>query len=93
MNTYQLVENSGTPQYNAISNVFTKTNDKSKCNPFNSTNNFGNYFQQCTKESESAYWGSNKPTPDNCLKPQEGIPCNSLWNNSTKRKTMVEYKR
>jgi len=93
MNTYQKVENTNTPQYAKISNVFTKTNDKSQCNAFGASNNFGNYFQQCTKENESAYWGSNKPVPDNCLEPQKGTPCNSLWNNSTRRKTVVAYSR
>ena len=93
MNTYQKIENTTTPKYARLSNSFVPTNDKSKCNPFGADNNFGNYFQQCTKENESAYWGSNKPVPDNCLEPQKGTPCNSLWNNSTRRKTIVAYSR
>jgi len=93
MNTYQKVENTLTPQYANISNIYKKTNDKSQCNPYGASNNFGNYFKQCSKESQSAYWGSNKPVPDNCLVPQKGTPCNSLWNNSTRRKTIVSYER
>jgi len=93
MNTYQKVEQTDNNLYPKITNVFQETGDKSQCNPFGQSNNFGNYFQQCTKENESAYWGSNKPVPDNCLKPQKGTPCNSLWNNSTKRKMVVAYDR
>ena len=93
MNTYQKVEQTGQNLYSNISNIYQVTGDKSQCNPFGAPNNFGNYFQQCSKENESAYWGSNKPVPDNCLKPQKGTPCNSLWNNSTRRKTVVAYDR
>lgn len=81
-----------TPNYNLISNNFTKTNDKSDCNPFNKPNNFGNYFDQCT--TPSAHWGSYKPAPDTCdIKPNTGQPCTSIWNNLTKRKTVVDYDR
>ena len=93
MNTYQKVEQTDNNLYPKITNVFQETGDKPQCNPFGQSNNFGNYFQQCTKENESAYWGSNKPVPDNCLEPQKGTPCNSLWNNSTKRKMVVAYDR
>ena len=93
MNTYQKVEQAGNNLYPKITNVFQETGDKPQCNPFGQSNNFGNYFQQCTKENQSAYWGSNKPVPDNCLEPQKGTPCNSLWNNSTKRKMVVAYDR
>jgi len=93
MNTYQKVEQTDNNLYPKITNVFQETGDKPQCNPFGQSNNFGNYFQQCTKENQSAYWGSNKPVPDNCLEPQKGTPCNSLWNNSTKRKMVVAYDR
>ena len=93
MNTYKKVEQTDNNLYPKITNVFQETGDKPQCNPFGQSNNFGNYFQQCTKENESAYWGSNKPVPDNCLEPQKGTPCNSLWNNSTKRKMVVAYDR
>lgn len=93
MNTYAKVEQVGQDLYSNITNQYKVTEDKSQCNPFGQSNNFGNYFQQCTKESQSAYWGSNKPVPDNCLKPNEGTPCNSLWNNLTRRKSIVAYSR
>ncbi len=85
--------NMNTPQYNQISNVFQKTNNKTQCNTNGTSNNFGNYFQMCLESDKSAYWGSNKPAPDNCLKPQEGTPCTSLFHNLTKRKSVVQYKR
>ena len=94
MNNYGKVEKINNNNINCkITNVFQKTNDKSQCNPFGESNNFGNYFEQSNNNESSAYWGSNKPISDKCLKPQEGIPINSLWNNSTKRKTIVYYER
>ena len=88
------MENINTPQYAKISNIFMKTNDNSQCNPFGQSNNFGNYFQQCSKNSESALWGNNKPVPDLCgTLPHTGTPCHSIWNNLTKRKSVVYYER
>ena len=69
------------------------TKDKTQCNPFQKSNHFGNYFQQCSKENQSALWGSNKPVQDKCMKPQIGIPCHNIWNNQTKRKGIVDYNR
>jgi len=78
-----------------ITNVFQETmNKQDGCNTGGHTNNFGNYFQTCS--SPQAYWGSLKPAPDVCtpeLQGHEGVPCHSLWNNSTKRKSVVDYKR
>lgn len=76
------------------SNEYSKTNDKSECNPFSENNNMGNYFQQCSKESQVALWGSNKPVSDKCeLNPKVGIPCHNIWNNQTRRKGVVDYQR
>ena len=80
-----------TPQYNSITNIYKRTNDKTNCNPFNKPNNFGNYFNQCSEKS--AYWGSERPSEYTCHKPHSGTPCTSLFNNLTKRKSVVEYKR
>ena len=56
--------------------------------------NFGNYFQRCNKNSESALWGNYRPVPDTCnIKPHTGTPCHSIWNNLTKRRSVVDYKR
>jgi hypothetical protein len=91
------IENVKTPQTLAISNAFALSSNKQDgCNPSGDTNNFGNYFQSCSLDQTQAYWGSQKPAPDRCsagLKGHEGVPCNSLWNNLTKRKSVVEYKR
>ena len=76
-----------------ITNDFKLSDNKQQCNPFNNHNNFGNYFETCSPENKSAYWGSDKPTADNCLKPQVGQPCHALWNNLTKRKSIVDYNR
>ena len=76
------------------SNKYTKTGDKTECNPFSANNNMGNYFQQCSKEQQSSLWGSNKPVPDKCeLNPKVGTPCHDIWNNQTKRKGVVDYRR
>ena len=74
-------------------NDFVKSNNKNQCNIFNESNNFGNYFQQCSKDQQSALWGSNKPVQDNCMKPQEGTPCHNIWNNQTRRKGVVQDNR
>ena len=87
------MNNQSNDLYAKITNDFLLSNQKGQCNIFGNHNNFGNYFQQCSKEQQSALWGSNKPVPDNCLKPQEGTPCNSLWNNLTRRKSVVAYSR
>ena len=76
------------------SNEYTKTGDKTECNPFSASNNMGNYFQQCSKDAQAALWGSNKPVPDKCeLDPKKGIPCQNIWNNQTRRKGVVDYRR
>lgn len=49
-----------------------------------------NYFKQCS--NGSVMWGSNKPINEKCpteYESHKGIPCHSLWNNSTKRKIIV----
>ena len=81
----------------SIANAFQVSSDKQGgCNEFQATNQFGNYFQQCGATGTQAYWGSVKPAPDVCtpnLGPHEGTPCHSLWNNLTKRKSVVAYTR
>ena len=47
-------------------NDISLSNDKTQCNVFGESNNMGNYFQQCSKDQQSALWGSTMPTPDNC---------------------------
>lgn len=82
------------PQSFQATNQYTLSNDKSDCNPFQAPNNFGNYFHKC--QTPSAFWGSNKPAPDVCgagNRAQIGVPCHSIWNNQTKRKSVVEYSR
>ena len=78
----------------SFTNDISLNNDKSQCNPFEANNNMGNYFQQCSKDQQSALWGSNKPAPDKCeLNPKEGKPCHNIWNNQTRRKGVVSYER
>ena len=49
------------------------------------------YMESCS--DPSVEWGSgNKPIDQQCLPNNlhmEGTSCNSIWNNSTKRKTVV----
>ena len=71
-------------------NDISLNNDKTQCNPFQASNNMGNYFQQCSKDQQSAVYGSNKPVPDNCMNSHESAkPCHNIWNNQTKRKGTV----
>jgi len=90
------IDNVGITMAN-ISNMFQVSDTKQDgCNPFDATNQFGNYFQKCHQSETQAYWGSDKPAPDVCtlsLGPHEGMPCHSLWNNLTKRKSVVAYSR
>ena len=48
------------------------------------------YFQSGSEPK--VYWGSNKPMKEVCptdYKPHQGIPVHSVWNNMTKRKSVV----
>tara|TARA_B110000914_G_C15440646_1_gene435928 strand:- start:152 stop:412 length:261 start_codon:yes stop_codon:yes gene_type:complete len=49
------------------------------------------YIKGCN--DKNVLWGSEKPLKETCL-PEHlqmvGISCNNIWNNSTKRKTIVE---
>jgi len=74
-------------------NDISLSNDTTKCNIFDSSNNMGNYFHQCSGDQQSAVWGSNKPTSDNCMNPQKGEPCHNIWNNQTRRKGVVQDNR
>ena len=82
-----------TPQNAFMVNQYTETNNKSNCNPYNQPNNFGNYFNKCSSNNSSPVWGSNKPVKENCMNPMMGKPCHNIWNNSTKRKSIVDYDR
>jgi hypothetical protein len=88
-----LMNQINTPQNAFMVNQYSETYDKSNCNPFNSPNNFGNYFDKCSANNASPVWGSNKPVRENCMNPMMGKPCHNIWNNSTKRKTIVDYDR
>tara|TARA_B100001115_G_C15761350_1_gene373003 strand:+ start:492 stop:764 length:273 start_codon:yes stop_codon:yes gene_type:complete len=84
-----------TPDNFSFTNEISLNNDRTTCNPFNANNNMGNYFQQCTQESQSPLWGSFKPVRENCPAgdPKVGTPCHNIWNNQTKRKGVVFYDR
>ena len=48
------------------------------------------YFRDCTKSQ--VRWGSSKPMEEVCptdYKPHEGTPTHSVWNNLTRRKSIV----
>jgi hypothetical protein len=51
------------------------------------------YKEEC--KNANVVWGSNKPIAQKCLPTKlqmSGEPCNNIWNNSTKRKTIVNVK-
>ena len=68
-----------------------KNNIEYARNTPNSGTQLFTYMQSCNKPSVE--WGSgNKPVEETCLPNHlhmEGESCNNIWNNSTKRKTIV----
>ena len=50
-----------------------------------------NFFKQCLEKN--VIYGSERPIKEECvvITGTKETPCNSLWNNLTKRKTLVEY--
>lgn len=45
-----------------------------------------------SQQTPSVYWGSEKPMKESCstqFKPHSGTANHAIWNNSTKRKTIV----
>ena len=71
--------------YTQISNNYDRTYNDEQC-----INTFGNYFDKCT--NVSAQWGNTTESPDNNVSIYDK-PCTKLFNNSTKRKSIVYYKR
>lgn len=71
--------------YSGISNNYDLTHNKGSC-----LNQFGNYFQKCN--NMSAQWGNSTETNDINVS-TNNTPCHKLFNNSTKRKSVVYYKR
>ena len=48
------------------------------------------YFEQ--SKQGGVQWGSDKPMKETCpvnFKPHTGIPTHSLWNNMTRRKSLI----
>lgn len=50
-----------------------------------------NYFKQCLEKN--VIYGSERPIKEKCpvITGHTETPCNSIWNNLTKRKSLVEY--
>tara|TARA_B100000161_G_C33390611_1_gene342015 strand:- start:273 stop:497 length:225 start_codon:yes stop_codon:yes gene_type:complete len=51
-----------------------------------------NYFKQCI--NKDVKYGSERPIKEKCpeiTNDNSSVPCNSIWNNLTRRKTLVEY--
>ena len=77
------------PQYSQVKNNIDYARN---------TNNTGPLFTYMNSCNEpNVLWGSNEPVKETCLPnhiQMEGRSCNNIWNNSTKRKTIVnvDYK-
>lgn len=76
------------PNFNMINPVYSTSTPKtdSICQP-----SF-DFFQ--TSSGGQVQWGSERPMKEVCPSTyvsHEGIPSHSLWNNLTKRKSMVIY--
>lgn len=56
--------------------------------------NLSAYYLSYTKEGckkPEAKWGSLKPVKEDCIPTSmKGIPCTNIWNNNTRRKTIVK---
>ena len=80
MNRYPF--NTGT--YFNISNNVKEIEKKTCVGP-------NNFFKQCLEKN--VIYGSEKPIKEKCpvITGTTDVPCNSLWNNLTRRKTLVEY--
>ena len=51
-----------------------------------------NYFKQCLEKNKNVIYGNERPMKEECpvITGTTEIPCNSLWNNLTKRKSIVK---
>tara|TARA_B000000460_G_C21428496_1_gene354062 strand:+ start:269 stop:517 length:249 start_codon:yes stop_codon:yes gene_type:complete len=75
-----------TPNYFKISNNVVE-NQSAKCLGPN------NFFKNCLDNEKNVIYGSEKPIKEKCtvITGETEVKCNSLWNNLTRRKTLVEY--
>ena len=77
-----------------IPEKFTMVNELSSAKASKSKNNCQTGFTYFKYENNaSPYWGSSRPIKESCpsnFAPHTGIPSHSLWNNMTKRKSVVE---
>jgi len=83
------------PQYPGVSNEMEYARSTKNDGPNSSNGNIFDYIKSCN--NPNVVWGSDKPIKETCLPnhiQMEGAPCNNIWNNSTKRKTIVnvDYK-
>ena len=77
-------------KYAGVTNAYKLHENTNDCNPLGSSNYFGNYFKSCQRPS--VMWGSERPLPEVCptdYKDHSGQPCHSIWNNLTRRKSIV----
>ena len=75
-----------TPQFQ-VSNKFNLSQKDNTCvGPTN-------YFKQCLDNNKNVIYGSERPIKEECpvITGTTDVPCNSIWNNLTRRKTLVEY--
>ena len=75
-----------TPQFQ-VSNKFNVSEKDNTCMGPN------NYFKQCLEKNKNVIYGSERPIKEACpvITGTTDVPCNSIWNNLTRRKTLVEY--
>ena len=52
-----------------------------------------NFFKQCLENKKNVIYGNERPMKEKCpvITGTTDTPCNSIWNNLTKRKSLVEY--
>ena len=52
-----------------------------------------NFFKQCLENKKNVIYGNERPMKEECpvITGTTDTLCNSIWNNLTKRKSLVEY--
>ncbi len=84
-NKYIMNQPFQTPQFQ-ISNKFNNIPSQNCLGP-------NNFFKKCLESNKNVIYGNERPMKEECpvITGTTEIPCNSIWNNLTKRKSLVEY--
>lgn len=80
-------------QYSPLSTYYYQSSIQNKITSPPKVDGFQFDYQINSCDTPNVLWGSEKPVKESCLPEHiqmQGTPCTSIWNNSTKRKTIVD---